>query len=173
MACTHEDCLSEWISPRIGAKPQKRDPSKHGMDCPLCGAGFSIGPGTSHRYVWHCHRKPQPCDPTDLREWLLHHVTVQHLGDYKRFRDQPARRLTKDEQLAEAQKKLRAIERTLTENSNTPALLRIKQAAVLWNSGAVPDDRAGFLALAERAGVGRSQRYEAWSLVCGGRPRQQ
>lgn len=166
-------CQPEHLRPRIGSQPQRGNGLVDKFDCPVCRAPnkVTLQAGTmGQRFIWCCHAAK--CDPTSIREWLLERITADHLGDYARFRE-PAKPLTKDEQLTTALRKLRAVERALTEPGCSPAVLRIRMAAVIWNGGKIPDDRADFLALAERAGVGRSQRYEAWAALLGGRLRRQ
>lgn len=153
--CTAEPaaCQRRDIRPRIGSEHQDSKEWIDRLDCPICGAPkkLTLTPGEQHRFVWKCHASD--CDPADIRAWLLERVTADHLGNYARFR-RPAPKRTDADALAE-------IEKILTGPAETPAILRIRIGAALWCGGRVPDDWLGLLALAERAGVGRRQRYEA------------
>lgn len=180
--CHHADaavCLAD-IAVKIGVRPRQRDPRKYVGDCPVCqGADkLSVAPGKSDWLIWTCHRRkpgqPGWCDPAEIRTRLLESVGSDHLGGHARFHA-AAKRLTRDEQLADALGKLKAIERALHRDDLTPAGLRVEVGAALWTGGRVPDkedEMPEFLVLAEESGVGRSQRYAEWERRMGGRLRR-
>lgn len=179
--CQHSDaadCLAD-IAVKLGVRPREQFPHKYVGDCPVCGHHdkLSAEPGTGDWIVWWCNRRKRGqagwCDPAEIRGKILESVSADHLGGYARFRSDVKPRLSRDDQLAQALRKLSRIERLLRTEGMPPADLRVRIGAELWNDGTEPDDRGGWLALAEESGVGRSQRYEGWARRMGGRLRRQ
>ena len=117
---------------------------------------FAIKPGDKMPLVYHCN----VCGDEEAREALAAAgVPEQFLGDYgtPEYEHTRHRRQTSMERL-----KLDAIAGLLHEEM-TPAMLKINIQAVCEDIS-IPADRKPFIALAERAGVKTSQRYEAWKL---------
>jgi hypothetical protein len=117
---------------------------------------FAIKPGDKMPLVYHCN----VCDDEEARAALAAAgVPEQFLGDYgtPEYEHTRHRRQTSMERL-----KLDAITGLLHEDM-TPAMLKINIQAVCEDV-AIPSERKAFIALAGRAGVKSSQRYEAWKL---------
>ena len=148
-------CLIGHVLPRIDRSRREGDQG-YGC-CPWhedAHASFSVTAGQKVRFVWHCEAG---CDPADVRLGLIRQgIPDGCLGSYGTTR-RPARRDADDDS-----KKLLAIGDALGAGT-TPAMLRLRIQNIIEGRGAdLPRVRADFLALAERAGVGKSQRYEAW-----------
>ena len=150
-------CLTGHVLPRI-ERPRRDGEQGYGC-CPWhddAHASMSIRPGDKVRFVWYCETG---CDPADVRLGFVRLLIPEGcLGTYGTSR-RPSRHDGEDPDA----KKLLAIGDLLSQPV-TPALLRIRVRNVIEGRGAeLPRVRADFLALAERAGVRRSQRYDAWS----------
>ncbi len=148
------------IAGKFGLEPHKNKPWQFGGACPNCGhGGFSISAGDQGhvplRHIWHCNCHRCRCDPAGVRAAMLAAgVSDDCLGAYKRgFARQPA--------VTEADRLRSALAGILADDEiRAPADLRLKVAEIAFGQE-VPADWAEFLAFAERAGVGRRQRYEA------------
>jgi hypothetical protein len=152
-------CFTGHVLPRI--ERNRRDGEQGYGCCPWhddAHASMSITPGKIVRFVWCCETG---CDPADVRAGLLRRSIPEGcLGTYGTSR-RPAPRDAGDSDA----KKLLAISDALGREG-TPAMLRIRIRNIIDGKGSdLPRDRAEFLDLAIRAGVGKSQRYEAWKQV--------
>jgi hypothetical protein len=120
--------------------------------------------------VCHCQKD---CTDEEIREALLSlGVPEEHLGRFGTPAYEQRRQLRAAsgergllEQARRELADLRSVLADLLGEQLTPAMLRIRILAAIEEI-AVPSERKEFLALATRAGVGRSQRYEAWTQVC-------
>ena len=150
-------CFTGHVLPQI--ERWRRDKEQGYGCCPWhddVHASMSIRPGDKVRFVWCCETG---CDPADVRAGLLRRgIGAGCLGTYGTSR-RPAARDADDSDA----KKLLAISDALGA-TGTPAILRIRIRNIIDGGGDdLPRERAAFLALAERAGVKKSQRYEAWN----------
>ena len=117
---------------------------------------FAIKPGDKMPLVYHCN----VCDDEEARAALAAAgVPERFLGDYgtPEYEHTRHRRQTSMERL-----KLDAIA-GLLHDEMTPAMLKINIQAI-YEDIPIPAERKPFIALAERAGIKTSQRYEAWKL---------
>lgn len=158
MACalTKMACFTGHVLPKI--ERCLRDGEQGYGCCPWhddAHASMSVRPGNVVRFVWCCEGG---CDPADVRAGLLKRgIPEDCLGTYGTSR-RPQPRDAGDSDA----KRLLAIADVLSEGV-TPAILRIRIRNIIDGKGRdLPRDRAEFLDLAVRAGVGKSQRYEAW-----------
>lgn len=149
------------IADRFGLVPHKTKSWQFTGACPGCGhGGFSITAGEQGhaplRHIWHCNCHRCGCDPADARD-AMERAGVQPdcLGTYARK--------PRTERPAETEAdQLRAALAAILADDKIRALadLKLKVAELAWGQ-VVPADWTEFLAFAERAGVGRRQRYEA------------
>jgi hypothetical protein len=149
-------CFTGHVLPRI--ERFRRDGDQGYGCCPWhddTHASMSITPGNVVRFVWCCEAG---CDPADVRLGLLRRSIPEGcLGTYGTSRRPSPRDAGEPDS-----KKLLAISDALSA-PGTPAILRIRIRNIIDGRGDdLPRDRAEFLELAERAGVGKSQRYVAW-----------
>jgi hypothetical protein len=162
VACKAEPviCRRDHIARVLGLRAGRDKSWQFTGPCPACGHGaFSVtAPDqgfNSLRHIWNCTCRRDACEPARVRQVMVAAgVSEDCLGGWKRKAAQPSPggeaavlRGALREVLADA--KVRAM-----------ADLRLRVQEVIEGE-AVPGDWAGFLAFAERAGVQRSQRYEA------------
>lgn len=152
-------CFTGHVLPKI--ERFRRDGEQGYGCCPWhddAHASMSIRPGDKVRFVWCCETG---CDPADVRSGLLRRgIPEGCVGTYGTSR-MPAPRDVERPDSA----KLAAICAVLAD-ALTPAMLRVRIQNIIEGRGDdLPRDRAEFLRLAERAKVGKSQRYEAWKQV--------
>lgn len=174
------EALPGWFRFEVVARLSKarrvQGSSQHYACCPAHDdkhASMGIKPGDKVGVVFNCQRG---CDPADIRRGLLDlGVPEEFLGVYgSEEYEARQQRLSSGED----RRKLDAIKGMLTEKT-TPAMLRVRVLAEIEGCE-VPGQRKPFVDFAERAGVGLTQRYDAWkqyaaelkaggksSVVCG------
>jgi hypothetical protein len=157
VACrrTPIECLRGDTIPKLSRVRQDRKSGwQYYANCPAHDdrePSLSIKPGQYVRLVWHCEAG---CDSANVRAGLLGlGIDAGCLGNYG---------TSKAKQSANAaEKKLLRITDLLSEPM-PPHLLRMRVLSIIEGTEDLPSDRAAFLALARRSGVGRAQSYEAW-----------
>lgn len=135
-------------------------------------ASLRIRLGDHHRIVWQCRAD---CDPYAIRVALTEtaRISASCLGNYcggdytGRHRSNPA----DTHLIRELRARVAERDKTITEIGNmlradlTPAMRSLRIEALI-EGVKVPEQRAEFLALAERAGISRPVRYRAWAQNC-------
>jgi hypothetical protein len=149
------------LSRLSGVRPDSRDPRQFYARCPAHNDrhnSFAIRPGDKMAVVYSCKLG---CDEQAIRQALVSlGVDEDYLGIYGTPEYAASRRI---KGTSEERRKLDRITGLLTERM-TPAMLKVRVLATIEGIE-VPAERKPFLALAERAGVRQSQRYEAWAQV--------
>lgn len=165
LACTLAKyaCFTSHVMPRL--KGGKRDGDQGYACCPWHDdqhASMSIRTGHTVRFVWCCETG---CDPADVRLGLLRiGIPEGCVGNYGTTR-RPARA----DQGDAPDKQLAQIAETLSDDGNTPAMLRTRIRNILDGNGKEPSRiQSVFIDTAVRGGVKKSQRYEAWRVYSGG-----
>ena len=145
-----------------GVRQDTRDPRQFYARCPAHNDrhnSFAIRPGDKMAVVYSCKLG---CDDQAIRQALVNlGVDEDYLGIYGTPEYTASRRIRGT---SEERRKLDRITGLITEKM-TPAMLKVRILATIEGVD-VPAERKAFLALAARAGVGQSQRYEAWAQVC-------
>lgn len=149
------------LADRLGLVPHKTKTWQFTGECPNCQhGGFSISAPDQRavplRHIWHCNCHRCRCDPSDVREAMERAgIPAACLGAY-------ARKPRAERRPATEADAIRAALVAILADDKIRALadLKLKVAEVAYGQE-VPGDWAGFLDFAERANVGRRQRYEA------------
>lgn len=163
MTATVPPWFKQHILGRLsGVRPDSRDPRQFYARCPAHNDrhnSFAIRPGDKMAVVYSCKLG---CDEQAIRQALVNlGIDEDYLGIYGTPEYIASRRI---KGTSEERRKLDRITGLLAVKM-TPAMLKIRILATIEGID-VPAERKAFLALAIRAGVRQSQRYEAWALVC-------
>lgn len=167
--------MTEVIRRLSGVKPGNK-PGQFYARCPVTRHGdkhqsFAFRPGDrGMTLIYFCQKD---CSPEEIRSALAGlGVPEEYLGRYgtPEYESRRQVRATSEERrlLEQARREMAGFRhaiRDLLGEQLTPAMLRIRILA-LAEGIKVPDERKNFLALAARAGVSQSRRYEAWAQVC-------
>jgi hypothetical protein len=149
------------LSRLSNVRQDARDPCQFYARCPAHSDrhnSFAIRPGDRMAVVYSCKLG---CDEQAIRQALADlGVDDEYLGIYGTPGYIASRHVRGT---STERRKLDRIAGLLHEQM-TPAMLKVRVQAAIEGIG-VPGERKPFLALADRAGVGQRQRYEAWALV--------
>lgn len=163
VACRKQpvSCREHDIAAFYGLTPNKNKPWQFEGHCPSCGhGGFSVTapdhtPGPNQlRHIWWCNCHRCHCDPAAVRKAMITDgISEDCLGPWKRG--------SRPHAAQDEAGMLRAALREVLADPEIRALADLKIRVLSVIEGAVPEDWAGFIAFAERAGVPKSKRYEA------------
>lgn len=163
---------------RLSGVKRGKEPGQFYARCPAHDdkhASLAIKAGDDMPLIYWCHAVPR-CDQADIRAALAGlGVPEEYLGQYGTPEYEQRRQVrgaSGDRRDLEAARReladLKAAVASLLHEQMTPAMLSISiQAAI--EGIKVPSDSTGrkeFIALAVRAGVSKTRRYEAWAQVC-------
>ena len=159
---------------RLSSVRRGSEPGQFYARCPVPAHGdrhasFAIRPGDKMTIVYHCQ---EGCAPEEIRDALAAlGVPDEHLGLYGTPEYEARRRIraTSEErrELERTRRELADLKSAVNDLLNTKmtqALRHIRIQAAIEGVG-LPAERKGFIALAARAGVSQSKRYEAWDQV--------
>lgn len=168
MACRKQpvSCRERDIAARYGLTPKKDKPWQFEGKCPACHhGGFSLTAADQARgpdawpHVWYCnchrcHCGALPAGETMLADGISEDCLGGYLGWLRRTAPREPR---EDDEAARVKNAMRSLLAAPRVGSLSEMRLRMLELI----EGKAPEDWAGFLKFAERAGVPRSKRYDA------------
>lgn len=172
------EALAQWFRSEVLARltgvKRGSEPGQFYAHCPVLRHGdrhasFAIKAGDQMAIVYYCQKD---CANDEIRSALAAlGVPEEHLGQLgmPEYEDRRRVRATSEErrELERVRREMAELKSTVTKLLNTRMTQAMRhvliQAAVEGIS--VPAGRRDFIALAARAGVSQSKRYEAWDQV--------